>query len=34
MKQPQTTDQEVLYQIQNNLGQVDNEYHESIYSST
>lgn len=34
MKQPQTTDQEVLYQIQNSLGQVDNEYHESIHSST
>lgn len=34
MKQPQNIDQEVVYQIQYNLGQVEDEYHELIYTST
>lgn len=34
MKQLQNIDQEVVYQIQYNLGQVEDEYHEPIYTST
>lgn len=33
MKQPQNIDQEVVYQIQYNLGRVEDEYHEPIYTS-